>query len=384
MPKGDADNLRADLDDGYCRVSYLLAEALSIMPLTPTEHGVLWAVMRCTYGWAKDTDRKTGRFARLSSKLLADTIGASKRTVDTALGTLVKMHVLLRVEIEPGNVFAYGVNPEVTDWGDGKAVWREAQVHLRHTRQAGTYTRNRVQLYAETSIGIREIGDSYTQECVEEKAGSPRAPGPEGTSYNESVTENVVTTLASDERPSSATPPSNAGLEGQPEAEQQTDATAQPTAKAQRKAEREAKRETDEAALAEVRSQFDDADLPHVDDFIGMVRGHRANRRLTPSAELRYTRELLALRTESGMTSEKFGHGLCAAICKDIDNVNYAKKAARGFAAEHGRQPTLSITPGTPPSRADPTPEEVAAAVARIPEPTVGGGIALPYQPPTR
>lgn len=424
-PKGDDANLRADLDDGYCRVSLLLAEALSIMPLTPTEHSVVWAVMRYTYGWAKDKDRKSGRFARLSAKVLADTIGVSKRTVDTALGSLVKAHVLLRVDIEPGNVFAYGINPDVSDWGDGKAMWREAQVQFRHVQQVGSYTRNRVRLYAETRIGIREIPYSYTQTCVGAKAGSPRAPGPEGMSYRDVMTENDVTPSAETgfagpgaptEQPSGdgtdpfapnplpddpAEPPTDATTSPttEPTADDGTDAeppttltdnngdTTQPEPK--RPTRRKATPDADwQAKIDALREDQPPAVLEALDAFLDLCCRHNKSGAIAKSREYGETADLLGFCEKEHVTPEAFAFGVHKAIAANPDgdppgvpNANYVKKAARNYAPAAGdvRRPGLVASPRR--SR-DPTPEELDALREAIPAPQIGGGERLPYTRP--
>lgn len=181
MPKGDVENLRADTDDGWCKVAWLLAEALSIMPLTPNEHRIVWAIIRCTYGWVKGKRRSTGRHALLSSRDLADLTGGSQHTVEASLSSLVKHGVVERVEVSRGNVFAYGMNSDVLQWGGGSPEWRDAKVHLRHVQQTQAYQQDRGYLSAETRIGVREITDTYPQNEGEEQPFSPSAASPDGT-----------------------------------------------------------------------------------------------------------------------------------------------------------------------------------------------------------
>ena len=106
-----------------------------------------------------------------------------------------------------------------------------------------------------------------------------------------------------------------------------------------------------QAELAIVRAQFPDpADLKQVDEFISMVRGHRAGGKLQTRAEKTFTVALLALRQESGMTSEAFSFGIAAAVQHDADNVNYAAKAARGY-APRGNGTNGGNGRGSPPIR---------------------------------
>jgi len=141
LPKGDADKLRADLDDGYAKVSNLLLEMLACAPLTATEMRVVFFIMRRTYGWAKGADRNSGKADVMTAEDIAGGIGKPVSTVEKALGSLVRQRVVLRLQTQqyPGAKCAYGVNVEMAEWGDGPD-WRETRVAHRQAYQDGAYS----------------------------------------------------------------------------------------------------------------------------------------------------------------------------------------------------------------------------------------------------
>ena len=85
------------------------------------------------------------------------------------------------------------------------------------------------------------------------------------------------------------------------------------------------------AAIEALREEYSPEDLQQVDDFIGMVREHRKGGRLAASVIKKTLEELLKLRREHGMTSDAFAYGITQAILNNVDNVNYAAKAARNY-----------------------------------------------------
>ena len=170
MAKGDAEKLRADLDDGYTGIANLLVEALACCPLTSTEYAVCLFIMRRTYGWAKSKDRTTGKMDRMTADEIAAGTARPRRTVEGAIASLKRAHVILHVQVEPGNVMAYGMNPNVAEWGLPTPEWSWSKTQLREARDGSTYTPNHVYLYAELRTGVREIADSCTQNSVKGQA----------------------------------------------------------------------------------------------------------------------------------------------------------------------------------------------------------------------
>lgn len=206
--KGDAERLRADVDDGYARISLLLLEALACAPLTGTQMNVVMCVIRATYGWAKQQDRMTGKLATLTAEELAAATGVPKRTVSGAIAHLCNVGVLVREQVAAGGPCAYGVNPDIAQWGGPSPEWRQFYVGLQEVREVGLYTRFRVDPlreitytptrncvapYAEPRTPLREIAHPPTQNCVGVPLTNPCAPGlpcHPTTSRTASLTEN--------------------------------------------------------------------------------------------------------------------------------------------------------------------------------------------------
>ena len=194
MPKGDAENLRADLDDGYAKVANLILEALACAPLTRTEYAVVLCVMRQTYGWAKKRDRNTGKMAALTAKDIAEGTGKPTRTVETAIQSLTKAHVIASQQVKKGNYYAYGINPAVSEWGRVTPEWKEAKAALMEARQEGAYTRNHVGVYAKPRTPLPDATYTPTPNHVEVPTVSPTPTEPPGVptdSSTDSSTDNV-------------------------------------------------------------------------------------------------------------------------------------------------------------------------------------------------
>jgi len=180
MPKGDADNLRADLDDGCARVANLLLEALCCAPLTGTEYAVVLFIMRRTYGWAAK-DRNRNKLDEITADEIATATVNPRSTVHKAVQTLVKGNVLL-AESLGGNRFAYGMNTDVAQWGCADREWKASRTGLRENREAGVYNQKRSKVSPKTVRGLVENGQRYNQKGVEVGALSPTGTGADGAS----------------------------------------------------------------------------------------------------------------------------------------------------------------------------------------------------------
>jgi len=175
--KGDADELRADVDDGYARISLLLIEALACAPLTDYEHSVVWFVMRRTYGWARKDDRGSGKLDAMTAAEIARATNRPRRTVEKAIARLVGAAVLIKHVLSSDNRCAYGINPDVAQWGGPGPIWTEWYITLQRNREDDTYTPTSVHLYADGRISIRQIAYTYTPDSVDSPPTNPRAPG---------------------------------------------------------------------------------------------------------------------------------------------------------------------------------------------------------------
>lgn len=194
MPKGDAENLRADLDDGYAKVANLLVEMLACAPLSASELRTVMFVIRRTYGWAKKQNRDTGKLDILTAKDVATGTGLTIRTAEKALGSLVKQCVLTQHQLEPrpGAQCAYGINTNLAEWGSGYE-WAEARVNRREAWERDAYTtqkqvlslpENRYHEYPKT-------GTMNTQKSVLGQATNPTATGAE-VGPTDSITDSIT------------------------------------------------------------------------------------------------------------------------------------------------------------------------------------------------
>ncbi|WP_133179013.1 replication protein [Shewanella decolorationis] len=97
--------VKADLDDGYLRLSNTLVDALCRTKLSDRESRVLFAVIRRTYGYGKATDWVS--YSQIEEMTEIDTDNVSR-----VIRGLLKRNVL----IKEGKKI--GVNPTVSSWAD--------------------------------------------------------------------------------------------------------------------------------------------------------------------------------------------------------------------------------------------------------------------------
>ncbi|MEL4248537.1 replication protein [Shewanella xiamenensis] len=99
------DVVKADLDDGYLRLSNTLVDALCCTKLSDRESRVVFAVIRRTYGFGKSMDW-------ICLEQLADMTGISSSNICHAIRSLTQRNIL----IKDGRKL--GVNTVVSEWGD--------------------------------------------------------------------------------------------------------------------------------------------------------------------------------------------------------------------------------------------------------------------------
>lgn len=145
MPKGDAELLRADIDDGYAKISLLLLEMLSCAPLAASEYATVLFIIRRTYGWAKGADRNSGKLDQMTAREIATGTNQPQRTVEDALASLWRAHVIIKEQAKAGGPCAYGINSEVLSWGLQSPEWKSAKVMLRECRDRQIFSHHRAQ-----------------------------------------------------------------------------------------------------------------------------------------------------------------------------------------------------------------------------------------------
>lgn len=177
MPENTSHEMKADIDNGYTRIANLMLEAMACCPFTATEYATLLFIIRRTYGWARPRKPETGKIDAITAEEIAVGTGRPRRSVERAISDLKKAGVIIHADVGSSNQKAYGPNPNVYQWGTQSSEWKAAKVQLREAQDAGAYTQSRVDLYAITSIAIRNNAYRYTQWCVDCGGFEPDVPG---------------------------------------------------------------------------------------------------------------------------------------------------------------------------------------------------------------
>ena len=112
MADSNNSKLKADIEDGYTKISNLILEVLAIADLTGVQKSICLFLFRRTYGWDKKEDR-------ISLKEFAQATGSSKSYVSRQLKELIKNKVILRTKNEPGKTPTYTFNTRVEQWDKG-------------------------------------------------------------------------------------------------------------------------------------------------------------------------------------------------------------------------------------------------------------------------
>lgn len=357
MAKGDADQLKADVDDGYARVANLLSEALCCAPLTDCEYAVVWFVMRRTYGWAKTCDRETGKLDAMTAAEIAAATNRPRRTVEKALANLAKAHVLLREVVSADNRCAYGINADVSQWGLPGAVWQQWYVALQANIEHDRYTPDSVQVYARQRTGVRQPAYGYTPTSVDPPPRNPRAPG-----VSDSLLQRERLDNENDLNDPSSEPAHDAGPD--PAEQAPVDRSDQPDvppdpkkSKAQREAEQKAQREADlQAAIASARADLPPELLPTLDAWLANLASHNASGTMTTGRTLSATTEFANLVDVHALTTAAIQYGVAEALAKadnkdgkdGVTAIRYVLSAAKGYNPDGARASPSLFAPAQP------------------------------------
>ena len=112
MPKGDRSILKADLEDGYTKLSNLILEVLSIAKLSGIQKGICLYLFRRSYAW-------NTKQARITLDEFAHACDSSRSYISQQLKTLVEGRVIIRSDYNPGKVPLYSFNTRVSQWQKG-------------------------------------------------------------------------------------------------------------------------------------------------------------------------------------------------------------------------------------------------------------------------
>lgn len=339
--------LIADIDDGFAKIANLLLEALCCMPLSGSEHQVLFFIIRRTYGWAKSSDRDSGKTDIICSWEIAEGTGLTQVNVRKCLAKLASKKVITAAKMSADNKMSYGLNPVVIEWGAGNEKWDKAKDIMRSAQAKALYVKTS-RYETECHIPIRRIVSEVYDRASHRYETERLIPIGQSVSYPEPVSPCVA-------RPDGVPTDSITDIYTNNDSNNLMSPQKKPAATKQNKKELDEKIEVE---IQTLRDTFEAADLAQAEDFIELVRSHRKNR-VVAKVTIKKTLELLlAIRNEQGITSEAFAYGIEAAIKKDADNTNYVKQAARGY------RPNTTSTPrrlnmSIPPSTAWPKKTEV-------------------------
>lgn len=112
MPRGDREILKADIEDGYTKLSNLILEVMAISKMNGVQKGICSFILRRTYSWGKKEDR-------ITLNEFAEATGSSRSYVSTQLKALVEANVILRIDYSPGKTPLYSFNTRVSEWRKG-------------------------------------------------------------------------------------------------------------------------------------------------------------------------------------------------------------------------------------------------------------------------
>ncbi|MBM7623657.1 replication protein [Sporohalobacter salinus] len=105
-------DLNANIEDGYTKISNLILESLAMAKLTGVQKGLCMFLFRRTYGWGKKEDE-------ISLKEFAQATNSSKSYVSKQLKKLVNKQVIFRTSHEAGKTSSYTFNTRVEQWHKG-------------------------------------------------------------------------------------------------------------------------------------------------------------------------------------------------------------------------------------------------------------------------
>ncbi len=108
----DERSLAADCENGYTRIANLILEALPLVTMNSTQHGICLFIWRRTFGWHRDHDAiPLGDFA--------DACGTNKTYISRLLKDLLRKNIIRRVECRRGKTPVYAFVTNLAAWDSG-------------------------------------------------------------------------------------------------------------------------------------------------------------------------------------------------------------------------------------------------------------------------
>ncbi len=97
----------ADIENGYCKIANELLESICQLDISGSQFQVFMAVIRCTYGYNKKSDRVTNTY-------LVQITGLSEKAVRDALNVLTERNFITCEKA--GIMKVVAVNKVVSEW----------------------------------------------------------------------------------------------------------------------------------------------------------------------------------------------------------------------------------------------------------------------------
>ena len=300
-PKGDAAELRADLDDGFARVANMLLEALSCAPLAGSELRVVMFIIRRTYGWAGQ-NRQAHKADTMTAASIAQATGMPKHTVHTAIKNLVNGQVLLSQKTTPGGPYRYGVNPDVNSWGEATPDWVMYRVTLKDARERGSY--NPLGPSGEITTPLTNSHEAPNEKSRGAGGLSPRAAGAEPPPTD--ICTDIYTDKGNDSLPKPLVP-------------------APPTKR------KKTSSHDLQAAIDAHRATFSDGLCAVLDGYLDLCAEDNKSGAISKGRERTETEAFAKAVEKDGLTEDAWRYGLEAAVRKGAANLNYIRRAAQSY-----------------------------------------------------
>ena len=109
MPKGDKKILKADIEDGYTRISNTLLVAIALSRLPGLEVRAMLFLWRQTYGWV-GSNKKHKKEAKITLSEWASALNTCKTNAHKALKSLESKYVIKKKSLDKGKSINYATN----------------------------------------------------------------------------------------------------------------------------------------------------------------------------------------------------------------------------------------------------------------------------------
>lgn len=139
--RNEAPPVIADIDNGYCKLANELLEAICQQDISGSQFQILMAVVRCTYGYNKKSDRVTNTY-------LAELTGLGLSAIKTGLQKLVERNI---ISIQKAGIMKLvTINKIISEWqnsGAKKQAYTRQKAAIAPTERSRNCTPEKPQLH---------------------------------------------------------------------------------------------------------------------------------------------------------------------------------------------------------------------------------------------